>query len=184
MARPLESYRPYLGLIARAQLDHRLQGKLDASDLVQQTLLKAVAAEDRFVGDESARAAWLRTILARVMIDALRKHVLPNGGPREASLEAALEGSSRRLEACLDADQTSPSERAECNERLVRLADALSTLPEDQRRAVELRHLKGMPLVVIAESMDKSVDAVVGLIHRGLRRLRRDLQELRPDEGL
>jgi RNA polymerase sigma-70 factor (ECF subfamily) len=179
----LEAFRNYLELLARGRLDPRLRGKLDPDDLVQQTLLRAVAAQDRFRGDDAGRAAWLRTILARVMIDAVRKFGRPGGGQRERSLEAALEHSSARLEAFLAADLTSPSGRAERNERLLRLADALARLPEDQRRAVELRHLQGLPLAEIAERMDRSVDAAVGLIHRGLRALRRDLEELRGETG-
>jgi RNA polymerase sigma-70 factor (ECF subfamily) len=180
----LEAFRNYLELLARAGLDPRLRGKLDPADLVQQTLLRAVAAHDRFRGDNARRAAWLRTILGRLMIDAVRKFGRPGGGgARERSLEAALEHSSARLEAFLAADLTSPSGRAERNERLLRLADALARLPEDQRRAVELRHLQGLSLAGIAARMERSVDAVVGLIHRGLRALRRDLEELRGETG-
>jgi RNA polymerase sigma-70 factor (ECF subfamily) len=178
----LEAFRSYLELLARARLDPRLRGKLDPADLVQQTLMRAVAAQDRFRGDDAGRAAWLRTILAHVMIDALRKFSRPGGGRRERSLEAAMEDSSARLEAFLAADQTSPSGRAVRNERLLYLANALARLPEDQRRAVELRHLQGLSLAEIAARMKRSVDAVVGLIHRGLRALRRDLEELRGEE--
>jgi RNA polymerase sigma-70 factor (ECF subfamily) len=179
----LEAFRNYLELLARVRLDPRLRGKLDPADLVQQTLLRAVEAQERFRGDDASRAVWLRTILARVMIDAVRKYGRPGGGERERSLEAALEQSSARLEAFLAADQTSPSGRAERNERLLRLADTLARLPDDQRRAVELRHLQGLPLAEIAARMARSVDAVVGLIHRGLRALRRDLEELRGEMG-
>jgi RNA polymerase sigma-70 factor (ECF subfamily) len=179
----LEVFRNYLELLARARFDPRLRGKVDASDLVQQALLRAVEAQDRFRGNDDRRAAWLRTILVHVMIDAVRKFGRPEGGRRERSLEAALEQSSAQLEAFLAADLTSPSGRAERNERLLRLADALARLPDDQRRAVELRHLQGLPLVEIASQMGRSVDSVVGLIHRGLRALRRDLEELRGEMG-
>jgi RNA polymerase sigma-70 factor (ECF subfamily) len=179
----LEAFRNYLELLARVRLDPRLRGKLDPADLVQQTLLQAVAARERFSGDDAHRVAWLRTILAHVMIDAVRKFGRPGGGEREPSLEAVLEQSSARLEAFHAADLTSPSGRAERNERLLRLADALARLPEDQRRAVELRHLQGLPLAEIASQMGRSVDSVVGLIHRGLRALRRDLEELRGEMG-
>jgi RNA polymerase sigma-70 factor (ECF subfamily) len=37
----LELYRNYLTLLARLQINRRLQGKVDASDLVQETFLKA-----------------------------------------------------------------------------------------------------------------------------------------------
>ena len=93
----LEAFRNYLELLARARMDPRLRGKLDPADLVQQALLRAVEARDRFRGDDAGRAAWLRTILARVMIDAVRKFGRPGGGERERSLEAALEHSRRGL---------------------------------------------------------------------------------------
>src|SRR5438309_11422089 len=70
--RPLESFREYLRLLARMNMDPRLQGRIDPSDIVQQTLLKAHEKQDQFRGKTDAeRAAWLRTILANQMADAL-----------------------------------------------------------------------------------------------------------------
>ncbi|HKI18555.1 MAG TPA: sigma-70 family RNA polymerase sigma factor [Isosphaeraceae bacterium] len=176
LALRLESFRNYLLLLARVQIDGRLRGKLDPDDLVQQTLTRALEKRDRFRGtDDAQRAAWLRTLLSHTMIDAVRK--LARSGPAERSLEAAIEQSSARLDALLAADQTSPSGRFDRQERLRRLADALAALPDDQRLAVELKHLQGLALVEMARRMDRSVPAVAGLLHRGLKALREDLGE-------
>jgi RNA polymerase sigma-70 factor (ECF subfamily) len=176
LARRLESFRSYLSLLARVQLDHRLRAQLDPDDLVQQTLTRALEKRDRFRGsDDAQRAAWLRTLLSHTLIDAVRKCTRAGGVVR--SLEAAIEQSSARLEAALAADQTSPSGRAERQEGFLRLADALAALPEDQRQAVELKHLQGLALVEVAGRLGRTVPAVAGLLHRALRALRQELGE-------
>ena len=69
----LERFRSYLVLLARLKLDRKLRGKLDASDVVQQTLLEAHEALESFQGDGlAALAAWLRQILARNLANAVR----------------------------------------------------------------------------------------------------------------
>jgi RNA polymerase sigma-70 factor (ECF subfamily) len=50
----LELYRQYLGLLARVQIGQRLQGKVDASDLVQETFLEAHRHFARFRGASEA----------------------------------------------------------------------------------------------------------------------------------
>jgi RNA polymerase sigma-70 factor (ECF subfamily) len=171
---PLEKYRDYLRLLAGAQLEPFLQGKLDPSDVVQQTLLKAHQNLGQFRGTtEKELAAWLRQILANNLAEALRKF-----GPgmrdvaRERSLEVALEDSSARLEEWLASDRSSPGERAERQEQLLQLARALAELPEDQRVAVELHHLRGYPLTKVAAQMQRTKASVVGLLYRGIQKLR------------
>src|SRR5215470_7110852 len=139
----LERFREFLCLLARLQLDARLQGKVDVSGVVQQTLVEAYQALPRLADrGEEVKAAWLRQILANNLRDEVRKFATAaRDVGRERSLEAAVAESSSRLEACLAADQPSPSQRATRNEELQALADALGRLPEDQRQAVELHHL-------------------------------------------
>src|SRR4051794_7367340 len=160
----LERWRSYLRLLAGLQLDPRLQAKLDPSDLVQQTLLQAYQALDQFRGTSEAElAAWLRQILARTLANATRDL-------HRARRDVARE---RPLEAWLADEQLSPGEQADRNEQLVRLAEALTGLPEAPRQALELHYLRGWTVAEVGRHLGRSTTAVVGLVHRGLKQLRR-----------
>jgi RNA polymerase sigma-70 factor, ECF subfamily len=175
----LMRYRDYLCVLARLQLGPRLQCKLDASDLVQQTLLKAHAKRGQFRGrNEVEFTAWLREILANNLAETARRFGTAGRDiALERSIEDALSASAARLERCLAADATSPSEHAARNEQVLRLAQALTNLPEDQRRAVELHHLKDCQVADVARQMGRSTRSVAGLLLRGMRELRELLNE-------
>jgi RNA polymerase sigma-70 factor (ECF subfamily) len=175
----LERHRAYLHLLARLQIDPRLRGKLDPSDVVQQTLLQAHQALAQFRGHGGADlAAWLRQILAHNLAHAVRDFGrAKRDAGRERSLEAALQHSSARLEAWVAAEQSSPSQRAALNEQVLRLADALTTLPAPQRTALVLHYWRGHSLAEVGEQLGSTPSAVAGLLHRGLRQLRKLLQE-------
>src|SRR5262249_56679080 len=123
---------------------------------------------------EAERAAWLRQILAHQLAAAVRRYL--DAGKRDAgrerSLHAAVEDSSARLEALLAADQTSPSEQAVRHEELRRLAQALARLPQDQRQAVELHHLHGLPVEEVARTLGRSESAAGGPPRGGRRAAR------------
>ena len=175
--RPLESYREYLRLLARLLHDPRLRGKVDPSDIVQQTLLKAHQQRDQFRGTtDGERAAWLRAILARQIADAIRLRDR-RPGDRAKPLEAALEASSIRLGDWLAAEAPSPSHVAMKQERLLEMVEAMAALPDDQRTALELRHLRGLSVPEVCEAMGKTLPAVAGLLHRGLKGLRQRMSE-------
>lgn len=147
---------------------------MEPSDVVQQTLLDAHKDRDRFRGgSEAEHLAWLRRLLACNLADALRAMGRARrDAARVRSLEAALGESSARLENWLAADQSSPSQRAERNESFVHLADALVRLPEDNRRALLMRHCQGASLAEISEALGRTPQAVAGLLKRGLAQLR------------
>jgi RNA polymerase sigma-70 factor (ECF subfamily) len=167
---PLEHYRDCVLMLARIQLHRALLAKVDASDVAQETLLKAHAKRDQFRGQTSGEMmAWLRAIIANTIAEAARRF----GGPqRNVDLELALEQSSGRLEAWLADLQTGPEERAERNEGVLRLAHALAQLLEAERSAVELYHLHGQPYSEIGRMLGRTEFAVAGLLRRGVVKLR------------
>jgi RNA polymerase sigma-70 factor, ECF subfamily len=181
---PLDRYRGYLSALARLQVAARpwLASKLDASDLVQQTLLQAHAAREQFRGQSPEElAGWLRQILTRTLANSLRALGQAKRDARaERSLEADVGASCSRLDAWLAADQTSPSEVAGAHERAAALADAVAGLPDDQREVVLAKHCLGLSLAEIAERTGRSPASVAGLLRRGLHTLRERLDGKSP----
>jgi RNA polymerase sigma-70 factor (ECF subfamily) len=174
----LELYRNYLTLLARMQIGRWLQGKVDASDLVQETFL---AAHRDFAGCRAATekefVTWLRQILAARLTDLVRHYY---GARRrdvrlEHQLARELEQSSEALGLGLVARQSSPSDQAARREQAVLLADALQAMPSHYAEVIVLRHLEGLSFPEVARRMDRSLDSVEKLWVRALTKLRRIL---------
>jgi RNA polymerase sigma-70 factor (ECF subfamily) len=175
----VEHFRSYLLLLARTRLRGLPDARLNASDIVQQTLLDAHRQRQQFRGEgPSEMAAWLRRMLACNLADAQRAlHRDKRDVDRERSLEAELAASSARLALWLATDQSSPSQQAARNEQALRLDDALAALPDAQREAIVLHNWQGCSLAETAQQLGRTPAAVAGLLHRGLRTLRGLLNE-------
>lgn len=177
----IERFRAYLALLARLQVDPALRDKVDLSGVVQQTLLEAIEEQRKpspRLRTEAQTAAWLRSILSHTLADRLRRLTAQKrDGRKERSLDAALDQSASRLDAWLAVQESSPSQKAIRQEDTLRMIEALAALPENQRRAIELHHLEGLPLAEIAQRLGTTKAAVAGLLHRGLKALRARLEE-------
>lgn len=182
----LERFRDYLRLLANLHLDRRLQPKLDASDIVQQTLLEAHRDLDQFRGQtDDELAGWLRQMLLNNLTTAARDYSRAKRDvSRERSLEDSIGSSSCKLEAWLASGDSSPSQRAVRHEQLVLLAEALAQLPPPQHEVVALRYLHGWSVAEIARHVERTPAAVAGLLHRALRKLRETLpDDFRPESS-
>jgi RNA polymerase sigma-70 factor (ECF subfamily) len=176
----LERYRSYLRVLAGMQVDRLLQAKLDASDVVQETLLKAHGTLAQCRGKtEAERLAWLRRILANTLADLRRRHAR---GKRDAGLERSLEQALERSSLCLGKLLADERDAPIESDPQVCLAEALDRLPESQRMALTLRYLHDPPcsLADIARRLDRTEKAAAGLVCRGLETLRKVLRK--PEE--
>ena len=173
----LEQFRSYLRVLARMNLDKQLSPKMDPSDIVQQTMLQAHQARDQFRGENDAqRAAWLRQILTRNLAHVARDfHRDKRNIDRERTMHAAVDASSACLEKLLANSEALPDQKAVLNEQVLHLAEAIETLPDGQRDAVLLKYYDGLSVAEIAQRLERSVESVAGLLHRGLKSLRTSL---------
>ena len=82
-----------------------------------------------------------------------------------------------RIEKFLASEQSSPSQQAMRNEQIEQLIEGLAQLLDGERTAIVLKHFQGWSLAEISAHLDRPVDAVAGLLKRGLKKLRSHLQE-------
>ena len=170
-------YRDLLRRLAGRGVDRRVRGRLDESDLVQETLLQAYLSREQVRGrSEPERVGWLRAILANKIAAAHRhfrrrrrdvRRETPPGSPLSEPSGGAL--------AWLEDPGPAPGAGLEREGDLARLAAALAALPADQRRAVEMHHLEGLPFAEVAARMGRSKASVAGLVFRGVLALRERL---------
>jgi RNA polymerase sigma-70 factor, ECF subfamily len=173
----LELYRNYLRLLARIEIGRQLQGKVDASDVVQETFLDAHRQFAAFRGhDEPQLVSWLRQILAGKVANLVRHYVGTQGRDvrLEQALAADLDASARLLGHELAASISSPSHQAARREQAVLLADALERLPDDYREIIVLRHFEGLTFPQAAQRMGRTQDSVEKLWLRALAKLRQE----------
>ena len=170
-----ELYQGYLELLARLQLGRRLQGKVDAADLVQDTFLHAHDRFSQFRGtSEGEMVSWLRHILASRLEKLIRHYC---GTQRrdvrmERQLVVELDQSSRLMDRGLMAAGSTPSQRAVRREQAVLLAEALRQLPDNNREVLILHHLQGLSMPEVARRLGRTLDSVKNLWLRGLAQLR------------
>ena len=173
----LDRYRNYLNLLARTMMGEVQRLDLEASDLVQQTFLEAHRDLSQFHGTgEPALTAWLRQILIHNLAhESEYRDRRKRGGKQRVSLDRLLERSGQLVHRVNFQPEATPSEHAILREQSVLLADALASLPEDQRTALELHHLHGLSVPEVSREMGRSLLSATSLIFRGMKALRGSL---------
>ncbi len=175
----LNRYREPLRRMVANRLDPRVSSRVDASDVVQDTLIEATRRMEDFLERRPiAFPAWLRQIATERIIDAHRRHVgsQRRSVTREIREPSVRDQSASRLVHLLLDNQTSPSGQLMRRERLDRVRAALSALKPHDREVLELRHLDQMSILEIAETLGLTEAAVKSRLLRGLIRLRAELE--------
>jgi RNA polymerase sigma-70 factor (ECF subfamily) len=167
--------RSYLGFAARAQLESWLKVKVDASDVVQQTMLEAHRDFERFEGQsEPQLLAWLRRILLHNVADFIRhyrgtakrqvRREVPFGNPADSSRFFGAPEPAARV--------ATPSQELVRRDNELRLVAALEKLAPDYQEVILLRNLQRLSFNEVAEQMGRSRPAVQMLWKRAIDKLR------------
>lgn len=174
----LERYRDYLRRMVAVRLDRRLAARVDASDVVQETLVEAARRLDDYLRERPIPFyGWLRQLAGERIVDTHRRHV--SALRRSVTLEQRdldlPDASADELVRRLFTADTSPSNHLMRQERHDRLKGALASLPQRDREVLVMRHLEQLSTAEIAAMLEISEPAVKSRLLRALIRMREQM---------
>jgi len=178
LAEFLAAQRHALVAFIDRQLGASLRRKIEVDDLFQEVSVEAVRALPEADFDHREPFNWLCQIAEHRIIDAHRRFF--GAQKRDAGREVPLgsPGGDSQHAAIIDllvASMTSPTAALSRKGHEVRLIQALASLPDDQREALRLRYIDGLPSKEIAQRMGKSDGSVRVMLTRSLAKLQQIL---------
>jgi RNA polymerase sigma-70 factor, ECF subfamily len=174
----LDHYAPLAAHIAR-RMPASLQSVVGVEDIVQSTFTNVFQSIGKYESREDASfLSWILAIADNQLRDAVRAHKRKKRGGDRVRVENALaEEQSREvqlLDVLIGPDHT-PSRSAARREGMQAIQVAIAQLPEEYRRAIELRYFDGYSLEETAVLMGRTTGAVRGLVDRARRQIREAL---------
>ena len=149
-------------------LAYRIVGDRNAAeDVVQEAFLSIWRSGARYDRARGSVRAWTLGIVRNRAIDALRRHA--GGAPKLTFDDDAV------LEQRPSPDYT--DEQALQNEEAARLRGALTELPGDQSKVIELAYFGGFSHSEIAEMLSMPLGTVKGRMRLGIEKIRTQLAE-------
>jgi RNA polymerase sigma-70 factor (ECF subfamily) len=177
-------HRARLAAMVRLRMDPRLRGRIDPSDVLQETYLDVARRYGRYVErPEMPVHLWLRFLTAQKLAELHRRHL--GAKRRDAGREVGLLGpgaTSASLAGSLAGSVTSPSRGAMRDELRAGLLAALDRLDEIDREVLALRHFEELSNNEVAEILGLTKAGASNRYVRALRRLR-ELLAPAPEAG-
>lgn len=162
LAELLVACRDYLLAIANSELQPSLQGKIGASDLVQETFVAAYNNFADFRGHSEAELlGWLRVILINQMTSTVRFYRFTE--KRRVDREVPLAAQAKAVST-----SRNPVSELLREENIHRLRTAIQQLSEPHRSAIELRSIEQLSFVEIGQRLGRSEEAARKLWGRAL----------------
>jgi RNA polymerase sigma-70 factor (ECF subfamily) len=162
-------YRPYLKTLAAVEFPEFLQSRVDDSDLVQDSLLKACRELSTFRGTTEAELkTWLVQIMRNQLTDLVRHH----GRQQRDVLAETMTGLSG-----FPSRDESPSDQLKRRETHELFWKIVESLPIDYRTVIFLRQQQDLSFAEIADRMQRTPDAARMLWGRAVVALGERLEE-------
>ncbi len=176
-----QRHRARLRRMVELRLDARLQGRIDASDVLQDAFLDAASHLDAYLrGTDLPPFLWLRCVVSQRLAICHRRHrgTKMRDVSQEISLhrDATPQASSAALASMLLGRLTSPSNAAIRAEQVLRVQEALNALDPIDREAIALRQFEELSRAEMAQVLGITEEAGAKRYIRALRRLKAVLE--------
>ena len=170
-------HRGRLKRMVSLRLDRRLQGRIDASDVLQEAYLDVARRAREYVASPSMPAfLWLRWITGQRLSTLHRRHL--GSRMRDVGMEVSLhhgalpQATSVSLAAMLLGRLTSPTRAALRAELQLRVQEALNAMEPIDREILSLRHFEELNNNEAAQVLGISKTAASNRYVRALKRLK------------
>jgi RNA polymerase sigma-70 factor (ECF subfamily) len=179
----LSVHREQLRAMVALRVDHRLGGRIDPSDVVQEAFLEAAQRYPEYCRNPNLSPyVWLRFLTMQRLLILHRRHAQSQNrdAAREVRLDDVLDVSVDGLARYFADSGTSPSGRAARADEVARLQQALGTLEPIDREILALRHFEQLTNREAADVLGIRPGTASQRYFRAVDRLR---EILTPDEG-
>ncbi len=179
VTRLLTIYRDRLRRMVASRLDDRLAARLDASDVVQETMLVAAESLPKFAQERPIPFyAWLRLLASQRLVDLQRRHLGAQRRTifREQPMACMNDTTLHLLARQLLAQGPGPHSEALRQERLLNLRQTLEALAPDQQEILSLHYIEDLTLAEAAAVLQITAQAARMRHLRAIKRLRELLE--------
>ena len=181
LAELFDKHRDKLRRMVQLRLDHRLAGRVSASDVLQEAYIDALKRIDHYFDKpDQPLFGWLRLVVGQRLADVRREHMAQKrDAGRDVSIHPAGQGAdSGCIAASLVGHLSSPSGLAVKNETFSRLEEALEQMDPLDREVLALRHFEELSNAETAELLGIQPPAASKRYVRALARLKEILESI------
>lgn len=172
----------YLLNYIKRNMSPSLAGKIEARDILQETVIVALNTFNGIDWKDKDPCQWLCYLAERRIIDAYRKHFRAQKrmAQNEIGLDAPLTASRpTALKDVLAASNTTPTQALYRDQKIDAMNKVYQVLTREQSEAFRLRYIDGLSTDQIAERFGKSNGAIRVMLSRTVAKLQRAFKEER-----